>query len=97
MTSTCCSMQRPWFKATGSALPGVLAILLPKCPLCVAAWVAACTGVALPAMLAASVRPALAIACVLSAALLLRRLIGSKGPYRSPETVPLTERHADDS
>jgi hypothetical protein len=45
----------------------VIAILLPKCPLCLAAWIAASTGVAIPAIFAGSIRPALAIACALLA------------------------------
>ena len=74
MTSACCRARHTaagipprcrWLKAAGCVLPGSIAILLPKCPLCVAAWIAAATGVALPAVLAGSLRPALAIVCVL--------------------------------
>jgi len=43
----------------------VIALLLPKCPLCVAAWIAAGTGVAVPAALAGAIRPGLGIACAL--------------------------------
>ena len=67
---------RRWLRAAGSALPGAIAILLPKCPVCLAAWIAACTGIALPTMVAGSIRPFLVIACVLSASLLARRAIG---------------------
>ena len=62
-------------KAAGTALPGVIATLLPKCPLCVAAWVAAATGVALPAIVAGSIRPFLAMACLLPASLVVGRAI----------------------
>jgi hypothetical protein len=50
-----------------------MAILLPKCPACIAAWIAAGTGVALPAMVAGSIRPLLMIVCVFSVAVLVLR------------------------
>jgi hypothetical protein len=67
--------MRRWFKAAGTVVPGVIAILLPKCPLCIAVWMAACTGIALPAIVAGGIRPALWIACVFSAFLLVRRAL----------------------
>jgi hypothetical protein len=70
----CCSNKTGrWTKAAGTVLPGAIAILLPKCPLCIAAWIAAGTGVAVPAMLAGSVRPLLAMVCVASVLLFVRR------------------------
>jgi hypothetical protein len=56
-------------------LPGAALFLLPKCPLCIAAWVAAGTGIALPMAVAGSVRPVLGIACVISAGLVARSAI----------------------
>jgi hypothetical protein len=38
MTGRCC-------KASASILPGALALTLPKCPLCLAAWLGAATGI----------------------------------------------------
>jgi len=76
--STTSAIDRPVrrsAKTAGSALPGVLWLLLPKCPLCLAAWITAGTGIALPAVVANSVRPSLAIACVVSAFLLLCRTL----------------------
>jgi hypothetical protein len=67
MNEDCC------IKAAGSAVAGVIAILLPKCPLCIAAWIAASTGIALPGVVAGSLRPLLATVCVLTALLLIRR------------------------
>jgi hypothetical protein len=46
--------------------PAVVAILVPKCPLCLGAWFAAGTGVALPAIVARSIRPASLIVCMLA-------------------------------
>src|SRR5689334_22171089 len=88
MTAFCCS---PWGRppacgglsgrlgrlaqGAGSLLPGAALILLPKCPLCLAAWIAAGAGVALPAAVIATIRPSLTIVCILSALLLVRRAI----------------------
>lgn len=68
---TCC--DRRWRKAGASAISGAAAILLPKCPLCIAAWVAAGTGVALPRVVADGIRPSLWIVCLVAAAALLIR------------------------
>jgi hypothetical protein len=87
MNARCCHQARGpspegparyWLKGVGSALPGVIAILLPKCPLCLAAWVAAGTGVALPAMAVGGVRVALWIACGLALFQLVRRRGGER-------------------
>lgn len=59
--------------AAASLAPGAALVLLPKCPLCLAAWIAACTGVGVPAIVAGSVRPVLVFACVTTILLLLRR------------------------
>ena len=66
MNAPCrCGLKMRGLKTAGSTIPGVIALLLPKCPLCLAAWIAAGTGVAVPAALAGSIRPALGIACAL--------------------------------
>jgi len=85
MRAACCShvrgaapAERParrWTQAAGSVLTGAGAILLPKCPACVTAWVAAGTGVALPSIVASAVRPSLGVVCLVSASLLMRRAI----------------------
>jgi len=51
-------------EAAGPALSGTLLVLLPKCPACLAAWIAAGTGIALPAALAGGLRMALVVLCV---------------------------------
>jgi hypothetical protein len=88
MTECCTSWGRPSACAgfsgrlrrlaggAASLLPGALLVLLPKCPLCLAAWIAACTGLAFPTVVAGSIRPLLVIACILSASLLVSRAIG---------------------
>ncbi|HJZ96240.1 MAG TPA: hypothetical protein VKE70_07020 [Candidatus Solibacter sp.] len=56
-------------------LSGAAAILLPKCPACVAAWVAAGTGIALPTIVAGAIRPSLGVVCLVSVWLLVRRAL----------------------
>jgi hypothetical protein len=43
-------------KATASILPAALLLFLPKCPLCIAAWLTFATGVSFPAAGAAWLR-----------------------------------------
>jgi hypothetical protein len=59
-----------------SLLPGVFLMLLPKCPLCLAAWIAASTGIALPAIVAGNLRPSLLIVSVSLTTLLAHRAVG---------------------
>jgi predicted transporter len=55
MTRQCCKgggIRR----AAASLLPGVALVLLPKCPLCLAAWLAVAAGVTVSATTAGFVR-----------------------------------------
>ncbi len=58
----CCSREgspRPLARLWGAAssvLPGTALLALPKCPLCLAAWLTAATGIGVPAAWAAQVR-----------------------------------------
>lgn len=80
--ATCCHIKptrhSSWWRVAGETcgwiIPSVTLALLPKCPMCVAAYVALATGfgVSLPA--AASLRTALVIACVTALAFLAARL-----------------------
>jgi hypothetical protein len=78
-------MGRRSLKGVASLAPGAFLVLLPKCPLCVAAWIAAGTGITLPAVLAGGIRPALAIACAGSILLLARRASGRLRSILSPD------------
>ena len=49
-------ITRRLFEAAGCVLPGVAMVLLPKCPACLAAWLAVATGVGLSATAAGFVR-----------------------------------------
>ena len=68
MTAQCCvcgPASRPFArrlsKAAASILPGAALALLPKCPLCIAAWLTAATGVGFSAAGAAWVRGMLVV------------------------------------
>ena len=63
MTGHCCTGEGPsrrlarrFSEIAGSILPGTALVLLPKCPLCLAAWLTAVTGIGVPIAMAARVR-----------------------------------------
>src|SRR6185295_1712280 len=64
-----------WRGASGCVGSGALLVLLPKCPLCIAAFLALWTGAGVAVSVATHLRPALEILFVASAALLLVRCV----------------------
>ena len=58
----------------GALVPGSLLLLLPKCPLCIAAYVAAFTGLGVSVATISRVKFALILLCVVSMFYLLAHL-----------------------
>jgi hypothetical protein len=63
MTPQCCTGERPSRRlarrlsaAGASLLPGAVVVLLPKCPICLAAWLTVISGTAVSAAGAARMR-----------------------------------------
>jgi hypothetical protein len=82
----CCVKRRgkevaPWL------VPGGLLILMPKCPVCFAAYIAAGTGIGLSLPAATGLRIALIVLCLLSLAFLATRLLLRKKPH-SNKSIP---------
>ena len=64
---------RRWRSAGSCVGSGAMLLLLPKCPVCIAAYLAVWTGVAIAAPIAGHLRFAMAAIFVLSLAFLLAR------------------------
>jgi hypothetical protein len=66
-------------KVTASILPAALLVLLPKCPLCLAAWLTVATGVSFSAASAGWLRDSIVLLWVGAVAMMIwRRLFGCR-------------------
>ena len=54
------------FTVAGWGIPGILLLLLPKCPLCIVAWVAVVTGIGISVSTATYFRLGLLVFCVIA-------------------------------
>ena len=65
------------YEATASMVPAALLMLLPKCPLCVAAWLTVATGFSFPAAAVAWLRGGIVLFWVAALAVMMwRRRLG---------------------
>lgn len=94
MTGQCCTgegrrrrLARRLSGAAASILPGAVLLLLPKCPLCLAAWLTVATGVGVSAAAAARVRGLLVVFWIAAAGVAASRIIRRRAFRRSPSSV----------
>ena len=86
MTRQCCTAGRISVSA-GSILPAAVLVLLPKCPLCLAAWLTVATGVSFSATGAAWVRVSIVLLLLPS----WQPLLGVARSARQRSMQPLTD------
>ena len=89
MTGQCCQgegrsrrLARRLSGAAASILPGAVLVLLPKCPLCLAAWLTVATGFGISAAAAARVRGLIVVFCVAAVALAAAQSIRRRAAIR---------------
>ena len=71
MTAKCCTRLAP------SILPAAVLLFLPKCPMCLVAWLALSTGIGISAAGAAFLREGIVLACVAALVPVIRRAFQS--------------------
>uniref|UniRef100_Q01N71 Uncharacterized protein n=1 Tax=Solibacter usitatus (strain Ellin6076) TaxID=234267 RepID=Q01N71_SOLUE len=89
MTGQCCTgggrrrrLARRCVSAAASVLPGAALVLLPKCPLCVAAWLTVITGIGVPVAAAGHVRELIVVCWVATASLAAAQIIRRRAGVR---------------
>jgi hypothetical protein len=67
-----------WKRASGGVLPGALLVLMPKCPMCVVAYIALVTGVGISVSTAAYLRMGMMVLCIAALGYLALRCFPAK-------------------
>jgi hypothetical protein len=76
--------RRSYLGIAGWLVPGAVLALVPKCPACLAAYVAIGTGLAISAAAAAYLRTTLVILCVASLSYSIARWLWTRDLSKSP-------------
>ena len=91
MTGQCCAagqgsnrLARRVSRITGSILPAALLVLLPKCPLCLAAWLTVATGFGFTAAGAAWIRGGIVLLWVAGLTPMIWRHVFKRPPSIQP-------------
>jgi hypothetical protein len=92
VTAQCCTGGGPSARrlsgAAASILPGAVLVLLPKCPLCLAAWLTVVTGIAVPAAAVAPVRGLILVFWVAAVALAATQVVRRRANRRAWSPLP---------
>jgi hypothetical protein len=64
MSRTCCNVARRSSEAAGWIVPSILLALVPKCPMCVAAYIALVSGVSVTMSTASIVRTSMIVVSI---------------------------------
>jgi hypothetical protein len=80
-------------EVAGWILPGALLALIPKCPMCLAAYVALCTGLTMSFSTAHIVMRTLAALCIGTLALLMARCLVNSFRNKQELNLQLAQPH----
>jgi uncharacterized membrane protein len=90
--------QNTWLlrfkEVAGWVLPGALLALMPKCPMCLAAYVALCTGFTMSGSSAHLLMRTLTAVCISTLALCVVRLVVNCRNKKHQFNLQSTEMHA---
>jgi hypothetical protein len=83
------SRLRRGSEIAGWIIPGATLVLLPKCPVCVAAYVALFSGICIPVACASSIRTSLLVLCVAALLGLALKRLARLAAFRRSNSDPL--------